>query len=335
MYRIDIINDDTPITVHDPSNEEVRVLSDDYAEEIGKVESLNFDVSNHNPGYLEAKPMKSRVLVYDMKNNKVFFNGRVLNRKRGMTSDGGIKAIIICEGALGFLHDSEQEALIYDGFVKELVERLLKRANERVEPYKQFQLGKCEVGSTFSFKTVSATGERLKLEIGDSATIINSATTYYDHNGNAVSIPNFVKGRLHTVAQYNATNDRYLLHFGNVPIAWVNSKDIYETEPKEATSTDIETTTEKVEVRTKIHVEITDGMSTYDAIELILNQTGGFMIWESIEGVNTLHLLNYYGEESKTAIELGVNLLSINESLDPSKVTTRLRPIGNVRKEGV
>ncbi|WPC08758.1 hypothetical protein [Globicatella sp. PHS-GS-PNBC-21-1553] len=332
MYKIDIITDDKVVTIHDPYDEDVRVLSDTFTEEIGKIESLTFDISKHNPGFDAIKPVKTRVMAYNIKTSEVVFNGRVLTSKRGMDSSGDVKGTFTCEGAKGYLHDSEQKAFSYQGYVKEYVERVLKHGNSRVEPFKQFQLGICEIGSTFSYKTVSASGERVKLEVGDSATIINSATTYYDHSGNAVSIPSFVKGRLHTVKEYNATNDRYLLYYGSTPIAWVNAKDIYETEPKEVTTG--ETTTEKVEVRTQIELEVTDGMSTYDAIDLAIQEVGGYMIWEWVEGVNTLHLVKDYGEESKTAIELGINMMRIDESLDPTKVITRLRPIGNVRKDG-
>ncbi|MHA3225678.1 hypothetical protein ACV7JQ_07010 [Globicatella sulfidifaciens] len=332
MYKFDIINDETITTIHDINNEQVRIISDTFTEEIGKISSISFSLTNQNPGFSAIKPMKSRIVIYNIDSGSVFFSGRILTSKKEMNDNGEVIKNYTCEGPLGMLHDSEQEAFSYQGYVKELAERLLKRHNERVEPYKQFVLGKCDIGSYLTNKSVSVTGGRTQLEVGDSATIINSATTYYDYTGNSVAIPNFVKGRLHTVKEYDQSKDRYLLYYGEVPIAWVNSSDIYETEPQIEIGED--TKIEKVEVRTQLEVDIKDGMSTYDAFDkLIIQHLGGFMIWESVEGVNTLHLVKEYGEESKTAIELGINLMSISENFDPTKVITRLRPIGNLRKE--
>lgn len=141
MYRIAIYNDDVETLIHAPYVSELKLLSGQIKSEINKIDSFNFSVSLDNPGYGKIKPLKTVVKVFNTKTGMYDFEGRVLEPSVNMDESGMVESSYVCEGELGYLHDSMQRHLEYTGSVVDLFTAIITYHNSQVESYKRFFVG--------------------------------------------------------------------------------------------------------------------------------------------------------------------------------------------------
>jgi hypothetical protein len=140
--------DSEHIVVHAPAADGVKLVSGNINQGINDIDSFDLEIDFSNNGYNHIKAMQTLVEVLNVKNNRIEFNGRILNYADSMTSDGVHAKSVICEGSLGFLHDSSQPYIDYSGTAEGLFIQLINNHNSQVEDYKKFQIG------TVSLKTV-------------------------------------------------------------------------------------------------------------------------------------------------------------------------------------
>lgn len=127
--------------LHDPRlfDEGCGVLSPKLTVELNKAGSLNYTFPPNNLHYDQIKKLKSVVVAYQ--NGKQIFRGRVLNDEKDFYK----QKKIYCEGQLAFLLDSIVRPYEYSGTVDGLFRQLVQNHNSRVEPEKQFRVGKVSI----------------------------------------------------------------------------------------------------------------------------------------------------------------------------------------------
>ncbi|MGM0125731.1 hypothetical protein IGI37_003131 [Enterococcus sp. AZ194] len=95
--------------------------------------------------YKKIRPFKNRVEIYD-NNKKRVFDGRVVNIRNEMSSNGQFAEKILCEDAKSYLYDSVQSYQKPTArSTKEYLGLLLQEHNKQVESHKQIYLGKVTV----------------------------------------------------------------------------------------------------------------------------------------------------------------------------------------------
>lgn len=145
MYRITINNDGLETLIHAPYVNDLKLDSGQIKTEINKIDSFDFTILINNPGYGKIKPLKTLISVYNTKTNKFDFEGRVLGPGINMDSSGMVESSYVCEGELGYLHDSVQRHLEYTGNVVDLFTTIIDYHNSQVEDYKKFEVGNVTV----------------------------------------------------------------------------------------------------------------------------------------------------------------------------------------------
>lgn len=150
MYLITITDPDGFSTViHEPGAGPVKVEGGKISREVNKFDSLTFTIYPDSPGWGECEPFATTIVVRDVMRGRDVFDGRVIQRNPGMTSDGTPYREITCESVMGYLCDSlqmwEEEAHYGDvngtsGLVTYLT-KLLTRHNQAVEEHKRIYPG--------------------------------------------------------------------------------------------------------------------------------------------------------------------------------------------------
>jgi phage minor structural protein len=137
----------SPLLVHAPFTGGLKLVSGSINQGINSIDSFDLEIDFTNAGYNHVKPMQTLVEVRNVKNNNVEFTGRVLNYSDNMANDGLHTKSVVCEGILGYLHDSYQPYIDFSGSPESLFNQLITNHNSQVEDYKQFIMG------TVSLKT--------------------------------------------------------------------------------------------------------------------------------------------------------------------------------------
>lgn len=145
MYKVSIFNDGIETVIHSPHVNDLKLETGTIKKEINKIDSFNIGFYMNNPAYGKLKPFKTLVKVFNTKTNQYEFEGRVLAPNESMDDTGLYDAAYVCEGELGYLHDSQQRHLEYRGTPRDLFITLLDYHNGQVEDYKMFYPGQFEV----------------------------------------------------------------------------------------------------------------------------------------------------------------------------------------------
>mgnify|MGYP001220135908 FL=1 len=131
MYKVIIVNDDNETTIHHPNG--IKLETGVIKKELNKIDSFRFNILPNNPGYHLLKPLKTLIKVWNMKEFRYEFEGRILKPTQRMDSDGIFGASYTCEGELAYLHDSQQRHLEFRGTPRELLETIIQYHNSQVE----------------------------------------------------------------------------------------------------------------------------------------------------------------------------------------------------------
>lgn len=145
MYKVTMINNGKPITIHHPFVNNIKLPEGSIRKEINLIDSFDFKIHPGNPGYGKIKPLKTLINVLNMKTGKNVFEGRVYKPKRAMDGSGILSDTFEADGELGYLGDSQQKHREYRGSPTAFLQELLSYHNSQVEDYKQFRLGQVTV----------------------------------------------------------------------------------------------------------------------------------------------------------------------------------------------
>lgn len=164
MYRVTIINDNEETVIHSPYVDGVKLESGVIKKEINKIDSFEMSFYLNNPAHGKLKPFLTLIKVLNTKTGEYEFEGRVLSPVGRMDDSGLHKYSWICEGELGYLHDSQQKHREWRGTPKDLFISLLNYHNSQVEPYKQFEPGIFEVTTSTDNLYVYTSAEKTTFE---------------------------------------------------------------------------------------------------------------------------------------------------------------------------
>jgi phage minor structural protein len=145
MYEVTIVNDGKKTIIHYPNVDGIKLASGMIKKEINSIDSFNFYFHMDNPGFRMIKPLKTLINVWNTKTGKYEFEGRVLGPSKNMDNSGLHSDSYVCEGELGYLHDSVQQHLEFRGTPKELFTKIIDYHNKQVEEYKRFKIGNVTV----------------------------------------------------------------------------------------------------------------------------------------------------------------------------------------------
>lgn len=165
MFRIigfKDFNKKDPIIIHEPSNFGSKVTKAKLDQELNMIDELTMDIPLTNDFYAKSEPLITCVEVYDVSRNKKVFDGRVVRVNNTMDGDGEFNQEVICEGKLGYLHDTTQlfRKTQVTG-LKDYLQILISNHNNQCEPHKRFKLRNI---------TVAASNDRINRSIGYSGT---------------------------------------------------------------------------------------------------------------------------------------------------------------------
>lgn len=135
MYLIK--NDE--LTLYNPVNADLTLLSPTLNLGVNKVGSLTFSIPPTHPYFNKVKKMESVITVYQ--DADIIFKGRVFSDNVGFYK---IKKVEV-EGVLAYLNDSIIRPYNFTGGVREYLDFLISQHNEQVEPQQQFILGEVTV----------------------------------------------------------------------------------------------------------------------------------------------------------------------------------------------
>lgn len=145
MYKVIISNNNEETIIHDPFINDLKLTAGTIKSEINNIDSFSFSFHMNSPGYGKIKPLKTLIKVFNTKTEKYEFEGRVLGPSDDMNNDGLHSTSFICEGELGYLHDSVQKHVEFRGTPLQLFTAIIEYHNSQVEDYKCFEIGEMNV----------------------------------------------------------------------------------------------------------------------------------------------------------------------------------------------
>lgn len=137
-------------TVLDIPNSIVNIESGSIDFQEDNVDSLSFSL-NHSyiiSNGLKLKPFITLAKVYNTKNNKIIFKGRLLVPEDGFDANGKFSHNLVFEGKQAYLHDTTQKySFEFDKMPVENLSLCINYHNQQIanEPYKKFVIGSCNV----------------------------------------------------------------------------------------------------------------------------------------------------------------------------------------------
>ena len=109
MYRVIIINNGVETIINESTAETAapHLIKIPFKESLSLPDVLSFSLYSNNPGYDLIEVLITKVKVIDTTDDKVMFVGRAMPVKSNMDSNGFFYKEVVCEGAMGYLNDSQ------------------------------------------------------------------------------------------------------------------------------------------------------------------------------------------------------------------------------------
>lgn len=116
MYAVKIYNKGVETIIHEPNpdKEAPHISESNYNGKLSRPDIFTFRIPLMNPGWGKIEGLNTKVKVFDVQNNSVLFSGRVMPFKDGMNNTGIFNGQAICQGALGYLKDSQTRRWNYE-----------------------------------------------------------------------------------------------------------------------------------------------------------------------------------------------------------------------------
>lgn len=157
MYRVECINGNTVIILHENDPDSMRRLAScTFTEGVNNVGSCDFSLYAPHPAYNELHEMTTLIRITNTKTNEVEFEGRIASISDcGMDSGGVVGKKCHCEGLLAYLYDTVQMYQNYENQTPtQFLNALKTNHNAQVSAEKQIASVYCEVvGTTYSKTT--------------------------------------------------------------------------------------------------------------------------------------------------------------------------------------
>lgn len=124
-----------------------RLLTASVTKDISSYDSFEFSILPNHKNYNDLSLFNTFIKVYrPIENNKLIFEGRIINISDSMDSSGVLSKVVTCEGLEGFLHDSMQLFGEYhDMSPKDFLQKLIDIHNTQVDSFKRIILGTVNV----------------------------------------------------------------------------------------------------------------------------------------------------------------------------------------------
>src|SRR5690625_1922152 len=141
--------DEQGIVIHSPYVSDLKLSSGEINYVLGSIHDFKFSVNIKNPAWDRIEPLKTIIKITDVLKNKIIFEGRALQPRSKMNSDGSFSKQVTCESLLAYLVDSTQRhAEIHDTTIEDFLQIIIDNHNQQVEPHKQVKLGQVTVTNT-------------------------------------------------------------------------------------------------------------------------------------------------------------------------------------------
>ena len=206
MFEVYIINEDFT-TIHSPSINGAKLTSMSLVRELNTIPIFDFSFLPDNPASALLRLRITQIRIIRTTDRKEIFEGRVVDYNGEIDTENKRSKSYTAEDMLGVLNDSRPPHFTFKGRPSELIQKLLEYHNQQVEPWKQFQLGDCEVDNYHYYpdSTEVEGNTNINLSIGDNATIKAEAQYIWDDNGTRYNMASSVKGVTHTVDAVGST----------------------------------------------------------------------------------------------------------------------------------
>lgn len=124
-----------------------RLLTASVTKDISSYDSFEFSILPNHKNYNDLSLFNTFIKVYrPIENDKLIFEGRIINISDSMDSSGVLSKVVTCEGLEGFLHDSMQLFGEYhDMSPKDFLQKLIDIHNTQVDSFKKIILGTVNV----------------------------------------------------------------------------------------------------------------------------------------------------------------------------------------------
>ena len=124
-----------------------RLLTASVTKDISSYDSFVFSILPNHKNYNDLNLFNTFIKVYrPIENDKLIFEGRIINISDSMDSSGVLSKVVTCEGLEGFLHDSMQLFGEYhDMSPKDFLQKLIDIHNTQVDSFKKITLGTVNV----------------------------------------------------------------------------------------------------------------------------------------------------------------------------------------------
>lgn len=144
MFKITLYNDNEKVIIHEPyvSKTKRKIKSGQVTLGINAIDTFSFSLYPNNQGFNKLHDCRTDIRVFDIKNQKYVFDGRVLQSKKCMTDSGLIYKEITCESLAGYLCDSKQPYIEEKNWsTLGLFTTLINNHNNQIESKKHINLG--------------------------------------------------------------------------------------------------------------------------------------------------------------------------------------------------
>lgn len=141
LVRLREYPNSNPIVIHAPFTDGLKLVGGDISQSLNNITGFDFEMDLTNPGYTKIRPMQSLIDITNVKNGREEFRGRIINYADSMDTSGMHTKKVVCEGGLGYLHDSYQPYISFDGKATDLFKQMINNHNAQVEPYKRYKIG--------------------------------------------------------------------------------------------------------------------------------------------------------------------------------------------------
>lgn len=219
--------------IHSSGNNNLKFTSLEYLKEINTINLLEFSFLPNNPAAALMELNKTRLRVLRLKDNRIIFEGYVNQYNGAINTDNQTEISYSADEITGVLTHGDQPKFSFKGKVSDFVKKLLEHHNSQVEPWKQFQLGRCEV-DTYTVYPDAETPVNLELSVGDKATIKQNTKYIWNSDGVRLNIASSVLGVTHTIEVVGTSGvfaGKYLLRHPNSAwgiSGWIQAEDIVE-----------------------------------------------------------------------------------------------------------
>lgn len=232
MYEVYLVNDDYTV-IHSSIPSESRLTKMELLREINTVGTFDFSFLPNNPANALLGFKDTRLRIIRLTDNEHIFEGYVNQYKGGITTDNKTEIAYSADEIIGVFRDSDQPEFSFTGKVSEFLKKLVENHNSQVEPWKQFQVGVCEL-DTYTVYPDSSTPVNVDLAVGDKATIKQTTKHIWHDDGRQLNIASSVLGVTHTIAAVGTTGwqeGKYRLRHPNTAwgiSGWIRREDIVE-----------------------------------------------------------------------------------------------------------